>query len=66
MRVKKSLNFKKIISMVMIIISCFFLTTKAETFKLDTVTKNNSEQITDGIKYNKTATPTGVEGEYVK
>lgn len=64
MRVKKSLNFKKIISMVMIIISCFFLTTKAETFKLDTVTKNNSEQITDGIKYNKTATPTGVEGEY--
>ncbi|MGU8584183.1 vWA domain-containing protein [Clostridium perfringens] len=64
MRVKKSLNFKKIISMVMIIISCFFLTTKAETFKLDTVTKNNSEQITDGIKYNKTATTTGVEGEY--
>lgn len=64
MRVKKSLNFKKIIYMVMIIISCFFLTTKAETFKLDTVTKNNSEQITDGIKYNKTATPTGVEGEY--
>ncbi|EGT4139125.1 VWA domain-containing protein [Clostridium perfringens] len=64
MRDKKNLNFKKIISMVMIIISCFFLTAKAEPSQLDIVTKNSSEQIIDGIKYNKTATPTGVEGEY--
>ncbi|MBM7833053.1 vWA domain-containing protein [Clostridium sardiniense] len=65
---KRKFKFKKMaISLAFILCNCFLINAMAEPYSQANSSKQdkiNREQETNGIKNSKTATPTGVEGEY--
>lgn len=67
-RQKRKFKFKKMaIALAFILCNCFLINAMAEPYSQANNSKQdriNIEQETNGIKNSKTATPTGVEGEY--
>lgn len=65
---KRKFNFKKMaIALAFILCNCFLINAMAEPYSQvnnSSKAQSNKEQETNGIKNSKTATPTGVEGEY--
>ncbi|MBY0753923.1 VWA domain-containing protein [Clostridium sardiniense] len=65
---KRKFKFKKMaIALAFILCNCFLINAMAEPYSQANNSKQdkiNREQETNGIKNSKTATPTGVEGEY--
>ncbi|MGG7099187.1 hypothetical protein, partial [Clostridium sardiniense] len=59
---KRKFRFKKMaIALAFILCNCFLINAMAEPYSQD---KTNRELVENGIRNSKTATPTGVEGEY--